>query len=111
MFNRNYESMQIQMNDAWNERLKQEYVEWLENYNQDVEALNDEEMKNLLEEELSFTSNMSVEEYTLWQKWHEIQIKYPTKEVSTLFGKEKVLSEGIHIIDKAWCNCYYRRFS
>ena len=38
------------MNDAWNERLKQEYVEWLENYNQDVEALSDEEMKNLLEE-------------------------------------------------------------
>ena len=89
------------MNDAWSDRLKQEYGEWLEKYNHNVEALSDEEMKNLLEEELLFTSDMSVEEYTLWQKWHEIQRKYPTKEVSTLFGKEKVLIEGTHIIDKA----------
>ena len=91
------------MNDAWSDRLKQEYGEWLEKYNHNVEALSDEEMKSLLEEELSFTSNMPVEEYTLWQKWHEIQRKYPTKEVSTLFGKEKEkgLIEGTHIIDKA----------
>lgn len=91
----------IKPKEKWNDRLKQEYGEWLEKYNHNVKALSDEEMKNLLEEELSFTSNMPVEEYTLWQKWHEIQRKYPTKEVSTLFGKERVLVEGTHIIDKA----------
>ena len=92
------------MNDAWNERLKKEYAEWLETHNpQAVEALSDEEIKHLIEDELTLTSAMTVEEYTLWQKWHEIHNKYPTQEVSTLFGKERVLidSKQQHILAKA----------
>lgn len=43
--------------------------------------------------ELSYVSQMDVKEYTLYQKWCEVQDKYPTREVSTLFGVEKQLVE------------------
>jgi hypothetical protein len=36
--------------------------------------------------DLTNVSNMTVEEYTLFQKWCEIHDRYPTREVSTLFG-------------------------
>ena len=39
---------------------------------------------------------MGVEEYTLYQKWLEIQMKYPTQEVSTLFGVEQQLTNPDH---------------
>ena len=85
-------------------RLKKEYDEWLEtNHPDKIDALSDDDMKQLLEEELAFSSAMSVEEYTLWHKWLEIHRKYPTKEVSTLFGTENVMvnPKDKHIIDKA----------
>ena len=85
-------------------RLKKEYDEWMEtNHPDKIDALSDDDMKQLLEEELAFSSAMSVEEYTLWHKWLEIHRKYPTKEVSTLFGTENVMvnPKDKHIIDKA----------
>jgi len=39
--------------------------------------------------ELTYVSQMDVREYTLYQKWCEIHDKYPTHEVSTLFGVER----------------------
>ena len=48
------------------------------------EALNDEQLKNAVVEDLTNVSKMTVEEYTLFQKWLEIHIKYPTHEA--LFG-------------------------
>jgi hypothetical protein len=41
-------------------------------------------------EELTFVSKMDVKEYTLFQKWCEIQDKYPTERVRTLWGDEEV---------------------
>ena len=58
------------------------------------EALNDDELKKLVIEDLTIASNMSVEEYTLYQKWLEVQFKYPTHEVSTLFGDEIQLQDS-----------------
>ena len=41
-------------------------------------------------EELTYVSQMDVKEYTLFQKWCEIQDKYPTERVRTLWGDEEV---------------------
>ena len=54
-------------------------------------APTDEELRESLIRDLTNVSNMSVEEYTLFQKWCEVQEKYPSHEVSTLFGVEKQL--------------------
>jgi hypothetical protein len=48
-------------------------------------------LKEALIRDLSYASQMTVEEYTLFQKWCEIHEKYPTHEVSTLFGQETQL--------------------
>ena len=53
-----------------------------------VEALNDEQLKKAVLENLEFISSMSVQEYTLYQKWLEIKLKYPTMEMySFIDGK------------------------
>ena len=46
-----------------------------------VEALNDDQLKKAVLENLEFISSMSVQEYTLYQKWLEIKLKYPTMEI------------------------------
>lgn len=48
----------------------------------------DDVVKDAIIQDLSNVSTMSVEEYTLYQKWCEIQEKYPTHQISTLFGTE-----------------------
>lgn len=48
------------------------------------DALSDTELKKVVTEDLANVSAMTVEEYTLYQKWLEVHIKYPTFE--TLFG-------------------------
>ena len=52
------------------------------------EALSNDDLKKAVIEDLTNVSAMTVEEYTLYQKWLEIHIKYPTHEVSTLWGGE-----------------------
>ena len=92
------------MKDKWNNRLRQDYEKWLENNDPNkVECLSDDELRQLITSELEYVSAMSVEEYVLYQKWCEIQRKYPTREVSTLFGQEQHLVESKqkHTIDKA----------
>ena len=92
------------MKDTWNDRLRQDYQKWLDNNNPDkVDCLGDDELRQLIMSELEYVSGMSVEEYVLYQKWCEVKRKYPIKEVSTLFGKEKHLvdSKQKHVTDKA----------
>lgn len=43
------------------------------------EALSDSELKSVVIEDLTNVSAMTVEEYTLYQKWLEIHIKYPVE--------------------------------
>lgn len=51
------------------------------------ESVTDDELKKAIVEDLSIASQMRVEEYTLYQKWLEVQLKYPLIE-NGLFGAE-----------------------
>lgn len=61
---------------------------------QPVTAPSDEEVREAIIKDLSYASQMTVGEYTLFQKWQEIHTRYPVQEVSTLFGSE------VQMIDK-----------
>lgn len=58
---------------------------------ENVPNIDDDYLKNELIKDLSFVSSMTVEEYILYQKWEEIQNRYPTHNVCTLYGYEKQL--------------------
>jgi hypothetical protein len=49
------------------------------------------ELREQTIKDLTFVSQMDVKEYTLYQKWCEIQQKYPTVINQTLFGEERQL--------------------
>jgi len=53
--------------------------------------IDETKLKDNLTKELSYAANMSVEEYTLYQKWCEVKNKYPAQTVNTLFGEESQL--------------------
>ena len=92
------------MRKGWDNRLKEDYEKWLSNNPTDkVDCPSDDKLRKLLLDNLEFVRAMSIEEYTLYQKWNEIHTKYPTKETSTLFGVENVMVDAKkkHITDKA----------
>lgn len=70
------------------------------------EHIDTDSLKETLIKDLSYASNMDVREYTLYQKWCEIQEKYPTRVMNTLFGEEKQLvdMEQKKLIDKVKSN-------
>ena len=51
--------------------------------------INTDVLKETLIRELTYASQMDVREYTLFQKWCEVQEKYPTKTRSTIFGVDE----------------------
>jgi Domain of unknown function (DUF4338) len=53
--------------------------------------IDEDVLRERLIKELTYVSAMTVEEYTLYQKWLEIHEKYPTHQVDTLFGEETQL--------------------
>jgi len=55
------------------------------------EHIDTNELKERLITELGYVSGMTVEEYTLYQKWCEVKNKYPAQTVNTLFGEESQL--------------------
>ena len=60
----------------------------------DISKVEDVDLKHLKEEiekDLGYVSKMTVQEYTLFQKWQEVHRKYPTVETTTLYGTEKLL--------------------
>jgi hypothetical protein len=75
--------------------LERQWKEWLATNDIDsMEAVDDSVLRNTLITDLTNVSKMTVEEYTLYQKWCEIHDRYPTHEVSTLFGEE------VQMVDK-----------
>lgn len=58
---------------------------------ENVPIVTDDELREALNRDLGRVSQMTVGEYTLYQKCLEIKQKYPTREVQTLFGTEKQL--------------------
>jgi hypothetical protein len=72
--------------------IEAQWQEWIErNPIESMQALDDDQLRELMIKDLTYASHMTVEEYTLFQKWCEIQERYPIHEVSTLFGVEKQL--------------------
>lgn len=55
------------------------------------EHIDTDSLKEVLVKDLSYASSMDVKEYTLYQKWCEVQEKYPTRLMNTLYGEEKQL--------------------
>ena len=80
-------------NEKWPAHVQKQWEDWSEkNPKSSFEHIDTEELKRILTEDLTYASNMDVKEYTLYQKWCEVQEKFPTKINNTLWGdEEKVL--------------------
>jgi hypothetical protein len=71
------------------EVIEKQWEQWLEDNPPDsYEHIDTDVLRNQLIENLTYASSMDVKGYTLYQKWCEIQERYPTFEASTLFGQE-----------------------
>ena len=69
------------------EFVDKQWNEWISK-NDTFEHIDTEQLKETLIQDLSYASKMDVREYTLYQKWCEVQERYLTEEVSTLWGNE-----------------------
>ena len=83
------------------EFVDEQWEKWKEE-NSKIVHIDTEELKTNLCTDLTYASKMDVREYTLYQKWCEVHEKYPTQEVSTLFGEERqmVYPEQKKLIDE-----------
>ena len=71
------------------EFVEKQWQDWQDkNPAEGFEHIDEEHMKKVLVEDLTYASQMDVREYTLYQKWCEVKERYPVHEVSTLFGDE-----------------------
>jgi len=71
------------------EFVEKQWKEWQdENPPESIEHIDEDKLKDVLISDLTYASQMDVKEYTLYQKWCEVHERYPTQEVSTLFGIE-----------------------
>jgi len=69
--------------------LERQWNDWLsQNDTSSFESLSDDNLREVVINDLTNVSKMTVEEYTLFQKWCEIHERYPTHVVSTLWGDE-----------------------
>lgn len=69
------------------EFVESQWAEWQESNSPDnFSHIDVEELKKILIEDLTYASKMDVREYTLYQKWCEVQERYPSQEVYTVFG-------------------------
>lgn len=81
--------------ENWTDDIKLQWEKWNdENPKENFPTIDEIELKERVKNELSYVSKMDVKEYTLYQKWCEVQEKYPTQEISTLFGVEKQLIDS-----------------
>lgn len=81
-------------NEKWTDSVKKQWEEWIEkNPKSSFEHVDEAELKATLIKDLTYASQMDVKEYTLYQKWCEVQEKYPTKINNTFWGEERVLMD------------------
>ena len=80
-------------NEKWPAHVQKQWEEWSDkNPKSSFVHVDTDELKKVLIEDLTYASNMDVKEYTLYQKWCEVQEKFPTQINTTIFGdEEKVL--------------------
>ena len=72
-----------------------QWKKWSEsNPVEDMEDINEGELRENIINDLTLVSKMDVKEYTLYQKWCEVQEKYPSVEVCDLWeGQKRVLED------------------
>ena len=87
------------------EYVEKQWKEWSEKTTT-FEHINEDEMKKILIEDLTYASQMDVREYTLYQKWCEVKERYPVEKVSTLFGDEMQMVDPQQkkLVDKVKAN-------
>ena len=76
--------------------VQKQYDEYKANY-VEKEVMSEYDLRQRIIDDLSYVSKMSVGEYTLYQKYLEIQQRYPSQEMGTLFGAAKQLVNEDHI--------------
>jgi len=77
------------------DNVETQWQKWQEYNTPDTfKHIDEETLRNKTIEDLSYVSQMDVKEYTLFQKWCEIQEKYPSVVVNDLWeGEKKVLAD------------------
>lgn len=74
--------------EKWPDHVKAQWEKW-KSENTTVEHVDEKELVKILTEDLTKASQMDVKEYTLYQKWCEVQEKYPT-QIQRTFGGDEV---------------------
>ncbi len=78
------------VDDKYAEAIEQQWKDW-QAANPTIEAVSDDDVRNAIIKDLSYASQMTVGEYTLFQKWQEVHSRYTVQEVSTLFGNQTLM--------------------
>jgi len=63
----------------------------VENEPERFEHIDTEQLRQEIIADLTVKSQMDVREYTLYQKWCEVHEKFPTRDITTLYGNETQL--------------------
>ena len=72
--------------------VENQYNDWI--FNNDiskVEDIDEKYLKESIEKDLAFVSKMTVQEYTLYEKWIEVHEKYKTAETNSFFDDKPAL--------------------
>ena len=77
----------MSIDDQWNSWSEENPVDKMPDIDTD-------KLKEALIKDLSFVSAMDVKEYTLYQKWCEVQDKYPTVETNSFFDDKPALKDA-----------------
>lgn len=72
--------------------VEKQWNEWTENNpKESFQHIDEKDLKEKLINDLEYASKMDVKEYTLYQKWCEIQEKYPAEMSNTLFDGDTLV--------------------
>jgi hypothetical protein len=84
-------------NEKWTPAVNKQWEEWsAKNPKSSFEHIDTEELKRTLIADLTYASAMDVKEYTLYQKWCEVQEKFPIVETTSVFGDtERTLVDSV----------------
>ena len=78
------------------EFVQQQYDNWIKTNPIENDVLEEKQLRLMIIDDLTVVSKMSVEEYTLYQKYLEIHDRYPSVKRSTLFGEEYQITNDQH---------------
>ena len=72
--------------------VEDQYKTWCDNNDiSKVEDIDEKHLKESIEKDLAFVSKMTVQEYTLYEKWIEVHEKYKTAETNSFFDDKPAM--------------------